>query len=211
MSTTALLTWTFVAALAVMTPGLDTLLVLRHTMLGGRRAGLATVAGISTGCVLWATASLAGLTALLAASTVAYDVVRLAGAVYLLWLGASAIWKTLPRNRRPGAQDLDIPVAPGWFAAFRTGVVTNLLNPKVGVFYMSLLPQFLPKVGATSWGIVLVAVHIMVGLVWFPPLIWAAARARDLLLRDHVRRWLDRATATVLIALGIKLVADSRV
>lgn len=211
MSTTALLTWTLVAVLGVITPGLDTLLVLRHTMLGGRRAGLATVAGISTGCVLWATASLAGLTALLAASTVAYDIVRIAGAAYLLWLGASAIWKTLPRNRRPGARDLDVPVAPGRFAAFRTGVVTNLLNPKVGVFYMSLLPQFLPKDGATSWGIVLVAVHIMVGFVWFPPLIWAAARARDLLLRDRVRRWLDRATATVLIALGVKLVVDSRV
>lgn len=210
MSITALLTWTFVAALAVMTPGLDTLLVLRHTMLGGRQAGLATVAGISTGCVIWATASLAGLAALLAASTVAYDIVRIAGAAYLLWLGATAIWKTLPRNRRPGMQDLDIPVAPGWFAAFHTGVVTNLLNPKVGVFYMSLLPQFLPKDGTTSWGIVLVAVHVMAGLIWYPPLIWAAARARDLLLRDRVRRWLDRATATVLIALGIKLVTDSR-
>lgn len=209
MSTTALLTWTLVAVLGVITPGLDTLLVLRHTMLGGRRAGLATVVGISTGCVLWATASLAGLTALLAASTLAYDIVRIAGAGYLLWLGASAIWKTLPRNRREGTPDLDLPVAPGLFAAFRTGVVTNLLNPKVGVFYMSILPQFLPK-DATSWGILLVAIHVAVGFVWFPPLIWVASRARALLLRDRVRRWLDRATATVLIALGIKLVTDSR-
>ncbi len=208
MPTTALLTWTLVAALGVMTPGLDTLLVLRHTMLGGRRAGLATVVGISTGCVVWATASLAGLTALLAASTVAYDIVRIAGAAYLLWLGATALWKTFRRG--PATQEPDIPIAPGWFAAFRTGVVTNLLNPKVGVFYMSLLPQFLPKDGAATWGIVLVAIHLAVTFVWFPPLIWAAARARALLLRDRVRRWLDRATATVLIALGIKLVTDSR-
>lgn len=207
MSTTALLTWTLIATLGVMTPGLDTLLVLRHTLLGGRRAGLATVAGISTGCVIWATASLAGLTALLAASTLAYDIVRFAGAAYLLWLGATAIWKTLPRNRRP--LDVDLPVAPGWFAAFRAGTVTNLLNPKVGVFYMSLLPQFLPK-EATSWGILLVAIHITLGFLWFLPVIWAATRARDLLLRDRVRQWLDRATATVLIALGIKLVTDSR-
>ncbi|HEX6353371.1 LysE family translocator [Actinophytocola sp.] len=209
MSTTALLAWTLVAALAVMTPGLDTLLVLRHTMLGGRRAGLATVVGISTGCVVWATASLAGLTALLAASTLAYDIVRVAGAAYLVWLGAKAIWQTLPRNRKPSVSDVDIPAAPGLFAAFRTGVVTNLLNPKVGVFYMSLLPQFLPK-DATSWGILLVAIHVVIGFVWFPPLIWAASRARALLLRDRVRRWLDRATATVLIGLGIKLVADGR-
>jgi threonine/homoserine/homoserine lactone efflux protein len=208
MSTTALLTWTLVAALAVMTPGLDTLLVLRHTMLGGRRAGLATVVGISTGCVVWATASLAGLTALLAASTLAYDIVRIAGAAYLLWLGVTALWKTF--RRQPATLDVDVQIAPGWFAAFRTGTVTNLLNPKVGVFYMSLLPQFLPTAGAATWGILLVAIHVAFGFVWFPPLIWAAARARDLLLRDRVRRWLDRATATVLIALGIKLVTDSR-
>jgi threonine/homoserine/homoserine lactone efflux protein len=210
MSTTALLTWTLVATLAVMTPGLDTLLVLRHTMLGGRRTGLATVVGISTGCLVWAAASLAGLTALLAASTLAYDIVRIAGAVYLLWLGATAIWKTLPRNRKPGVSEVDMPAAPGWFAAFRTGMVTNLLNPKVGVFYMSLLPQFLPKTATTSWGILLVAIHLAVTFVWFPPLIWAASRARALLLRDRVRRWLDRATATVLIALGVKLVTDGR-
>jgi threonine/homoserine/homoserine lactone efflux protein len=206
MSTTALLAWTLVALLGVMTPGLDTLLVLRHTMLGGRRTGLATVAGISTGCVVWATASLAGLTALLAASTVAYDIVRIAGAAYLVWLGVTAIWKTM---RTSGTQEIDIPVAPGWFAAFRTGMVTNLLNPKVGVFYMSLLPQFLPK-DSVSWGILLVAIHLAVGFVWLTLLIWVASRARALLLRDRVRRWLDRVTATVLIGLGIKLVTDTR-
>ena len=206
MSTTALLTWTLIAALGVMTPGIDTMLVLRHTMLGGRRTGFATVVGIATGCLMWAAASLAGLTALLAASTVAYDIVRIAGAVYLVWLGVTAIW----RSRKPASQDVELPAAPGWFAAFRAGMVTNLLNPKVGVFYMSLLPQFLPKSWSAAWGVLLVAIHLAVTFVWFPPVIWAAARARRLLLRDKVRRWLDRATATVLIALGVKLVTDTR-
>lgn len=206
MSTTALLTWVLIAALGVMTPGIDTMLVLRHTMLGGRRAGFATVVGIAGGCLVWATASLAGLTALLAASTVAYDAVRIAGAAYLVYLGVTAIWK----SRKPAAQDLEMPAAPGWLAAFRTGMVTNLLNPKVGVFYMSLLPQFLPKSSSAAWGTLLVAIHLAVTFVWFPLVIWAAARARGLLLRDKVRRWLDRATATVLIGLGIKLVTDGR-
>lgn len=206
MSTTALLTWVLVAALGVMTPGIDTMLVLRHTMLGGRRAGFATVCGIASGCLIWATAGLAGLTALLAASTVAYDAVRIAGAAYLVYLGVTAIWK----SRKPAAQDLAVPAAPGWLAAFRTGMVTNLLNPKVGVFYMSLLPQFLPKSSSATWGTLLVAIHLAVTFVWFPLVIWAAARARTLLLRDKVRRWLDRATATVLIGLGIKLVTDGR-
>lgn len=89
-------------------------------------------------------------------------------------------------------------------------MVTNLLNPKVGVFYMSLLPQFRPKSSSAAWGTLLVAIHLAVTFVWFPLVIWAAARARRLLLRDKVRRWLDRATATVLIGLGIKLVTDGR-
>jgi threonine/homoserine/homoserine lactone efflux protein len=206
MSTTALLTWTLVAALGVMTPGIDTMLVLRHTMLGGRRTGFATVVGIATGCLVWATASLAGLTALLAASTVAYDVVRIAGAAYLVWLGVTAIWK----SRKPASGGVEVPAAPGWLSAFRAGMVTNLLNPKVGVFYMSLLPQFLPKSSSVTWGVLLVAIHLAVTFVWFPLVIGLAARARKFLLRDKVRRWLDRVTATVLIGLGIKLVTDSR-
>lgn len=208
MSGTTLLAWTLVALLGVMTPGIDTLLVLRHTMLGGRAAGLATVAGITVGYLVWATASLAGLTALLAASRTAYDAVRIAGACYLVWLGVTAIRRSL---RRDGG--LDDPVAAGQpvrsVAAFRAGVVTNLLNPKVGVFYISLLPQFLPA-GATGWGVPLVAVHVAVTFVWYPSLIWVAARARRLLLRQRVRAWLDRVTAAVLIGVGLKLAAETR-
>ncbi|MFI6027173.1 LysE family translocator [Amycolatopsis magusensis] len=207
MSETALLTWTLVAFLGVVTPGIDTLLVLRHTLLGGRRAGLRAVTGIALGCLVWATASLAGLTALLAASEVAYQVVRIAGAAYLIWLGASALWKSLPRNRGPV-----VPLEDGSATrALRAGLLTNLLNPKVGVFYVSLLPQFLPVgPGSTTWGALLVAIHLAVTFAWYPLLVWTAARARRLLLRERVRRVLDRLTATVLIGLGVKLATESR-
>ncbi|UJW29200.1 LysE family translocator [Saccharothrix sp. AJ9571] len=207
MSETALLTWTLVAFLGVATPGIDTLLVLRHTLLGGRRAGLRAVTGIALGCLVWATASLAGLTALLAASEVAYQVVRIAGAAYLIWLGASALWKSLPRHRGPV-----VPLEDGSAtSALRAGLLTNLLNPKVGVFYVSLLPQFLPVgPGSTAWGALLVTIHLAVTFAWYPLLVWTAARARRLLLRDRVRRVLDRLTATVLIGLGVKLATESR-
>ncbi|MGC7094741.1 LysE family translocator [Amycolatopsis lurida] len=208
MSEATLLTWTLVAFLGVVTPGIDTLLVLRHTLLAGRRAGLRAVTGIALGCLVWATASLAGLTALLAASEVAYRIVRIAGAAYLIWLGASAIWKTLPRNRRP-VEPLD--AGPAATRALRAGLLTNLLNPKVGVFYVSLLPQFLPTgPGSTAWGALLVTIHLAVTFAWYPLLIWTASKARRLLLRERVRRLLDRLTATVLIGLGVKLATESR-
>lgn len=213
MSATALATWTVVALLGVMTPGIDTMLVLRHTILGGGRSGLAAVGGIAAGCLVWASASLAGLTALLAASTVAYNVVRIAGAVYLVWLGLSAIWATLPRNRSATGGSLEGIDENGHSArnGLRAGFFTNLLNPKVGVFYISLLPQFLP-VGpaATTWGTLLVAIHLAVTFIWYPALIAIAARVRGVLLRDRVRAWLERITAVVLIGVGIRLAADAR-
>jgi threonine/homoserine/homoserine lactone efflux protein len=207
VSTTALLGFTVVALLTVVAPGMETMLVLRYSLLGGRRAGLAVVLGSTTGCLVWATASLAGLTALLTASRVAYDIVRIAGAAYLVWLGGSMLWKTF--SRKGTEPDQVVEVKRG--TAFRAGLGTNLLNPKPGVFYMSLLPQFLPGGPANlAWGALLVAIHLAIGLVWLPTLVWTADRARRLFLRDRVRRVLDRITATVLIGLGVKLAAEAR-
>lgn len=208
MSTAALVGFLVVAVLTVITPGLDSMLVLRHSLVGGRRAGLAVVAGINIGCLAWGTATIVGLTALLTASTVAYTIVRIMGAAYLLWLGASMLWKTL---RRKDNLAVEPAVAPGGLAAFRAGLVTNLLNPKVGVFYMSLLPQFLPAGGpAAGWGALLVGIHLAIGLVWLPFLVWTAGMTRRFFQRARVRRWLDRITATVLIGLGVKLAAEAR-
>ncbi|GAB2729181.1 LysE family translocator [Nocardia thraciensis] len=206
MTSGALLGFVLITSLAVMTPGLDTMLVLRSAVLGGRRRGLAAVAGISIGCLVWGTASVLGLTALLTASRLAYDVVRFLGAAYLLWLGGSALWKSLRRNRDAAPEPEAAVVASSW-AALRAGLLTNLLNPKVGVFAMSLLPQFLPA-GALAWGALLVAMHIGIGIVWYTVLTSLAVRAKWLLTRAAVKRWLDRVTATVLIGFGIKLATE---
>ncbi|MFC3894587.1 LysE family translocator [Lentzea rhizosphaerae] len=202
MSTTALLSFTFVALLTVVTPGLETLLVLRTALLVGRRAAMGVVVGSTLGCLVWATAGLVGLTALLQASELAYNIVRWLGAGYLIYLGAKALWK----SRRPVELDEPAPV-PSVRAAVRVGLLTNLLNPKPGVFYVSLLPQFLP-VGQPAWGGVLVAIHLGIGLVWFPILITAAGRARAFLLRQRVL--FDRLSASALIAFGLKTAADAR-
>ncbi|SFR20468.1 Threonine/homoserine/homoserine lactone efflux protein [Lentzea waywayandensis] len=202
MSTTALLSFTFVALLTVITPGLETLLVLRTALLVGRRAAMGVVVGSTLGCLVWATAGLVGLTALLQASELAYDIVRWLGAGYLIYLGVKALWN----SRRPTEIDEPAPV-PSVRAAVRVGLLTNLLNPKPGVFYISLLPQFLP-VGQPAWGGVLVAIHLGIGLVWFPILITAAGRARAFLLRQ--RLLLDRLSASALIAFGLKTAVDAR-
>jgi threonine/homoserine/homoserine lactone efflux protein len=202
MSTAALLSFTFVALLTVITPGLETLLVLRTALLVGRRAAMGVVVGGTLGCLVWATAGVVGLTALLQASELAYTVVRWLGAAYLIYLGVKALWN----SRRPVELDEPAPV-PSVRAAVRVGLLTNLLNPKPGVFYISLLPQFLP-VGQPAWGGVLVAIHLGIGLVWFPILITAAGRARGFLLRQ--RKVFDRLSASALIAFGVKTAADAR-
>ncbi|GAB3584231.1 LysE family translocator [Amycolatopsis endophytica] len=206
MPVSALLTYTLVALVAVVTPGLDTMLMLRHTLLGGRRAGFRALTGINLGCLVWGTASIAGLTALLAASRIAYDVVRIGGAAYLLWLGGSALWRSF-RHQVP---DAEVIVEPGR-GALRAGLVTNLLNPKVGVFYLSLLPQFLPAgSGQAAWGALLVFVHVALGWAWMSTVLLLANQARRFLMRTAVKRWLDRLTATVLIGLGVRIATESR-
>ncbi|MCX2952944.1 LysE family translocator [Lentzea sp. NEAU-D7] len=202
MSTAALLSFSLVALLTVLTPGLDTVMVLRTALLSGKRAAMGVVLGISLGCLVWAVASLAGLTALLQASELAYDVVRWLGAAYLIYLGAKALW-----NSRKSVSLGDSRPVPGAGASLRVGLLTNLLNPKVGVFYLSLLPQFMPA-GEPAWGAALVAVHLGLGLVWLPILVVVAGRARAFLLRQ--RALLDRLTASVFVALGLKLAFEAR-
>ncbi|SFR20465.1 Threonine/homoserine/homoserine lactone efflux protein [Lentzea waywayandensis] len=207
MSTAALLSFSLVALLTVLTPGLDTVMVLRTALLSGKRAAMGVVLGITLGCLGWGVASLAGLTALLRASELAYDVVRWLGAAYLIYLGAKALCLSSFSMARKAVSLEDSRPVPGAGASLRVGLLTNLLNPKVGVFYLSLLPQFMPA-GQPAWGAALVAIHLGLGLVWLPILIAVAGRARAFLLRQQVL--LDRLTASVFVALGLKLAFEAR-
>jgi len=209
---TSLLAFAAFAALLTITPGVDTLLVLRASAAGGRGAGIAAATGIGLGCLTWATAGAIGVTAVLAASQLAFDVLRWAGAAYLVWLGARALWSA--RRRRADAPSIaPAPGEPGerWsrWRALRAGLTTNLLNPKAGVFYLSVLPQFLPAgVPPLAGSLALAMIHVIEGLVWLSLLAVLVTQARTWLTRPAVRRRFDQVTGAVLLAFGLRLAID---
>ena len=202
----AIIGFAIVAGLMTITPGLDTALVLRAAVTGGPRAGYATGAGISAGVLVWGVAAAVGVSALLNASQLAYNILRYAGAAYMICLGAKLLW-----NRRPGASTVANADLVGGDETtlrehFMRGFLTNLLNPKIGVFYMAVLPQFLPHDTPSALaGLVLASVHVLEGLVWFTLLIVGSAVMRTQLQRPAVQAWTDRITGGVLIGFGVKV------
>jgi threonine/homoserine/homoserine lactone efflux protein len=207
----SLLAFAAFAAVLTITPGLDTVLVLRLTATRGRLAGFMSAVGIVTGCLCWALASALGISALLAASRLAYDVLRWAGAAYLCWLGVRALWAARRATAPAGPDPEPAAAEPGGgaFAALRTGLTTNLLNPKVGVFYASVLPQFLPHgVPPLLGAMALAGVHILEGLIWLTLLVAAIGRAGRWLRRPAVKRRLEQVTGAVLVAFGVRLAVE---
>jgi threonine/homoserine/homoserine lactone efflux protein len=191
-----LLAFVPVAALLTVTPGTDTLLVLRTAGLGDAQSAWLAALGIALGCLVWGGGVALGLGALLLASPTAFAWLRIAGAVYLGWIGVTLI------VRPKAAADTDSAPAR---TAFRRGLLTNLLNPKVGVFYLTLLPQFLPPGTGAGSGLTLACVHVALTLVWFALLIGFAARLAPLLRNPAFARWIDRMCGAVFIGLGAKL------
>ncbi|MFI0814873.1 LysE family translocator [Streptomyces sp. NPDC021098] len=211
---TSALAFAGVAALINVTPGLDTLLVLRTSVSQGRNAGLAASLGILAGCLVWGFATAVGLTALLTASRVAYDTLRVAGAAYLVWLGASALW----RSRRSVAETEPEAVDPepvggsaprGRWAAFRAGTATNLLNPKAGVFYMSLIPQFTPH-GASVFTSTLVftAIDIVELALWYWVVSGAASALSERIRRPAFRRRMEQVSGVAFFGFAANLLAE---
>lgn len=203
--TESLVAFTAAAALLTITPGLDTALVLRTAASEGPRRGFWSGLGIITGCLVWAASVAAGLGVLLVASRVGYTVLRWAGAAYLLYVGL----KMLRHPRTTFASTGE--VQPRGRSAFARGALTNLLNPKVGVFYVSFLPQFIPSdVAVAPFAMLLGAIHALLGLLWFACLIAAMGPLSRWLKRLEVVRALDRVTGVVFIAFGARLALESR-
>jgi threonine/homoserine/homoserine lactone efflux protein len=199
MDVHALLAFTGVVALLTITPGLDMALVSRSAVADGRPAALATTWGIVTGLLVWALASALGVAAVVAASAEVYDLLRIAGAAYLVWLGVQSL-------RRAG-HDPAAPTTPsGGRRAFRTGLVTNLANPKIAVFYSTVLPTFIAAdANVLAWSLLLAAIHATLSLGWLSAYAWLLTRARAALHRPRVRRALERGTGAVLVGLGVSL------
>ena len=201
-----------VITLLTITPGADMAMVSRSVFLGGRAAAFATTLGIAAGCMLWALASAAGVAAILAASETAYDALRLVGAAYLVWLGVQSL---LAAWRGHGEEALGepVPAAPGGAPSlrrpFRQGLLTNLFNPKIALFYTTFLPQFIrPGDPVLLLSIAMATVHIVLGIVWLTAYAWLLDRAVEAFRGSRVRRALDSVTGAVLVGLGIRVAAD---
>lgn len=203
----ALIAFTLAAGLLTLTPGLDTALVIRTAAAEGPQRAAGAAIGIGLGCLVWGAAASFGVGALLTASQTAYTVLKWLGAIYLAWTGLRMILK--PREAfEPGETNA---VDAGPVAALRRGLLTNLLNPKVGVFYVSFLPQFMPVgVDPARFGLLLTAIHVVEGLAWFALLIAATVPIAGLLRLPPVVRWLDRITGGVFVAFGLRLVLERR-
>jgi threonine/homoserine/homoserine lactone efflux protein len=200
-TTSSLLAFLAAAALLTMTPGLDTAMVLRTAASSGARPAWLAAIGIGLGCLAWSGIVALGLGAVLAASETAYTAVKWAGAAYLLWIGIQLVLK--PRT----SFDTEAGTADrGGAEALRRGFLTNLLNPKIGVFYVSFLPQFVPSgANVPLFTVLLAAIHVVLGLIWSGGLIAATVPMARLLRRSAAIRLLDRLTGGLFISFGVKL------
>lgn len=205
----ALLAFTAAAALVTIAPGLDTALILRTAAAEGPRRAMLAALGINLGCLCWGIAAGVGLGALLAASQLAYDGLRWAGALYLLYLGIKLI--RAPRSALELGESVQAGTpgpAPNWLLR---GMLTNLLNPKMGVFYVSFLPQFIPAgSNVLGWSVLLASIHNVLGLTWFAVLVAATRPIAGALRRPAVVAWLDRLTGALFVGFALKLALDAR-
>lgn len=205
-------TWSAIASFAVaaglltIVPGLDTAMILRSAISQGRSNAFATMLGITTGSLIWGVGAAAGVSALLTASEIGFLVVRILGAAYLCWLGVGLVRKALRRQPVPLAGAATASPLEPLHRSYCRGLLTNLLNPKVGVFYVAVLPQFIPA-GASvlGMGVLLTLVHVVEGLAWCTLLVLAASRIRVALSRRSTQRAIDAGTGSVLIGFGVKL------
>jgi threonine/homoserine/homoserine lactone efflux protein len=207
----AVFSFAVVAGLLTLVPGMDTALVLRSSISRSRRFAFATAIGISTGAMIWGVAAAVGVSALLAASGTAYRLLTIAGAAYMIWLGLSLLWKSLRHGKAaatPAAKVL-VPGRSELFTGWLTGTGTNLLNPKVGVFYIATIPQFIPAGESPLLvGVLLAGVHCVLAMAWFTLLIFGTGYASRWLKGARSIRIIDSITGTVLVGFGLKLALE---
>jgi RhtB (resistance to homoserine/threonine) family protein len=205
--------WAFlgISVLLIVAPGPDAVLVTKNAVLHGRRAALGTALGVNTGLLIWTVGAAVGLAALIRQSAIAFTVLKLVGAGYLIWLGLQAF-------RAAGRQiSSDSPLSAhprgviGTLSGFRQGLLSDLANPKIGVFFTSLLPQFVSTRGPALGSFLLLGgTFVLITVVWLCGYAILAAKAADLLSRRRVKAAMDRIMGFVLIGLGVRLALERR-
>jgi len=210
--TTAVLGFALASTLLILAPGPDSLLVLRNTMRGGRRAGLITACGTISGLAIWALAAALGLSALVRVSHIGYEVLRFAGAGYLIWLGAGSFGLFGRKGSGHTSAERPLPGSPPTRArAYLNGLLSNLFNPKISVFFLAFLPAFIPAgAAAAPFSLVLGLWFIAETGLWLAIVAWLTGFGAGWLQRPTAQRWLGRVTGVVFIGFGIRLAAQAR-
>ncbi len=202
-----LLAFIGIIAILIVTPGPDMALVTRVTLARGRGAGWLTSCGIVSGLLIWGLASGAGIAALLNTSAALYTILRLAGAAYLIFLGMQALVARAPAHA-PGTEKV-APRQP--LASYGQGLLNNLLNPKIGVFYTAFLPQFIqPGQPVFLMSVLLAALHALISIFWLLTYTSIVTKIGDFFRRPRVRRTMERVTGLVLLGLGLRLATEQR-
>ncbi len=202
---------TFAVAVFVLnaTPGVDFLLTVSRTLQGGARAGVAAVAGINAGCVVHALMAAFGLAALLVLHPGAFRAIQWAGAAYLAWLGWGML-RQAARAQPPVAEISRERLPRSWWADFRTGLLTNVLNPKVALFFLAFLPQFVPAGSPhkTASFLLLGAWFVLQGGLFSLALVALAARLSKVSAAQGARRWLNALGGGLFVALALRLMGE---
>lgn len=212
--TGALAGFSLAATLLILAPGPDNMLVLRNSLRSGSRVGLCTAAGTVTGLLGWALAATLGLASLVAASRVGYDLLRFAGAAYLIWLGATSLWARHGVCAPSGAASTRATtraaaVGPG--RAYLNGVISNMCNPKIGAFFVAFLPGFIPAGHSVRELSLLYGIWFALETgLWLVVLVWMVGRGVTWLSRAKIQRRMERLTGLVLIGFGIRLATEVR-
>ncbi|AVW91771.1 LysE family translocator [Celeribacter baekdonensis] len=200
-----LITFVLIAGLLVMSPGPNGVLIAKTVPMSGRAAGFANVAGFVTAFYLHGALSILGISVILVHSALAFSIVKLLGAAYLIWLGAKALIAAY-RGKIPDAEPSCGTPKKHLLNAYLEGLLTNVLNPKVSMFYLAAFPQFIPQdAGTAGSAFLLVFLHSMINLIWFGGMVMLFAKLSRVARGARVQRWLKGVTGVVLIGFGARL------
>jgi RhtB (resistance to homoserine/threonine) family protein len=202
--------FTFVAGALTLTPGADTMLVVRNVLRGGRRDGVVTTCGICLGLFVHATLSALGMSVILMHSATAFHLVKFAGACYLVWLGLQSLYGAIrDASHAAGLEPLGAPSVVSLQRCFLEGVLSNVLNPKVAIFYLAFLPQFIgPADVVLQKSLLLAGIHYAEGILWLVMVSIVVDRMRRFFLHSTARRWLDGVCGALFVGLGTRLALE---
>ncbi|MDQ0243295.1 RhtB (resistance to homoserine/threonine) family protein [Bacillus fengqiuensis] len=200
------LTFFVLSLFVVMSPGIDTALITKTTIATGRKTGFQMALGISTGSLVHTFAAAFGLSAILMQSTVAFEIVKYVGAVYLVYLGVSSFWAS---NKKQAIEGEHLHQSSEKGSSFRQGLLSNILNPKVAMFFLTFLPQFVTSGENTTQQLIMMGVvYTVLSITWFFIYVYFINHMREWLLSPKVQKWMDKATGLVLIGFGLKLALE---